>query len=120
MAMSYANRIKVGKLIADRETFRYGNMSGKWVESFPSLLLGELDPHVANTMFDLLQETDLYVVYSYGTPIAYAFNRTMHVPDIKYSVTTSHHQSTARLADHYKTLNKDLNNPNTALNHRSA
>ena len=33
-----------------------------------------------------------YVVYSYGTPIAYRFNGEWVVPDAKYSVTTSKHQ----------------------------
>ena len=40
-----------------------------------------------------------YVVYSYGTAIAYRTeNKEWVVPDAKYSVTTSRHQSTIRYA----------------------
>ena len=39
-----------------------------------------------------------YVVYSYGTPIAYRANEEWIAPDAKYSVTTSKHQSTIRYA----------------------
>lgn len=39
-----------------------------------------------------------YVVYSYGTPIAYRANGKWITPDAKYSVTTSKHQGTIRYA----------------------
>ena len=40
-----------------------------------------------------------YVVYSYGTPIAYRTNDgNWTIPDAKYSETTSKHQSTIRYA----------------------
>ena len=39
-----------------------------------------------------------YVVYSYGTPIAYRASGEWAIPDAKYSVTTSKHQSTIRYA----------------------
>ena len=39
-----------------------------------------------------------YVVYSYGTPIAYRVNGEWVTPDAKYSVTTSKHQSTISYA----------------------
>lgn len=39
-----------------------------------------------------------YVVYSYGTPIAYRANGEWVTPDAKYSVTTSKHQGTIRYA----------------------
>ena len=40
-----------------------------------------------------------YVVYSYGTPIAYRYGAgKWRVPGAKYSVTTSKHQSTIRYA----------------------
>ena len=40
-----------------------------------------------------------YIVFSYGTPIAYLIKRgEWVVPDAKYSVTTSKHQSTIRRA----------------------
>ena len=39
-----------------------------------------------------------YVVYSYGTPIAYRANGEWVTPDAKYSVTTSKHQTSIRYA----------------------
>lgn len=39
-----------------------------------------------------------YVVYSYGTPIAWHNEDGWHMPDVKYSVTTSRHQSRIRTA----------------------
>jgi hypothetical protein len=41
---------------------------------------------------------DFYVVMSYATPIAWFANGEWTVPDVKYSVTTSRHQSTVRKA----------------------
>ena len=34
-----------------------------------------------------------YVIYSYATPIAWRTQGQWHTPDVKYSVTTSRHQS---------------------------
>ena len=40
-----------------------------------------------------------YIIYSYGTPIAYRTNNgEWAIPDAKYSVTTSKHQATIRYA----------------------
>lgn len=42
-----------------------------------------------------------YVIYSYDTPIAWLFNKnggSWAMPDAKYSVTTSKHQTTIRAA----------------------
>jgi hypothetical protein len=39
-----------------------------------------------------------YALFSYATPIAYRANGRWVVPDVRYSVTTSRHQSTVRFA----------------------
>lgn len=41
-----------------------------------------------------------YVVYSYNTPIAWHSASGWIVPDVKYSVTTSRHQSKIEVAVH--------------------
>ena len=46
---------------------------------------------------DALMVVD-YVIYSYGTPIAYRYNGKWTIPDAKYSVTTSKHQGVVRYA----------------------
>lgn len=39
----------------------------------------------------------LYVVYSYNTPIAWVkYDGTVVIPDLRYSVTTAHHQNVCR------------------------
>jgi hypothetical protein len=42
-----------------------------------------------------------YVVWSYATPIAWHSRDGWHVPATSYSVTTSQHQGTVRVAVHY-------------------
>jgi len=98
MAFSQKNRIKVGKAIASRTPFKHASMSGEWTSYVHS---GRLPQETYDEMRELLKDRDLYVVYSYATPIAYAWDREIHVPDHKYSVTTTHHQGIVRLADHY-------------------
>jgi hypothetical protein len=39
---------------------------------------------------------EMFVVYSYVTPIGWAVGDNVTIPDVKYSVTTSRHQSIAR------------------------
>lgn len=39
-----------------------------------------------------------YTIYSYATPIAWRDNGEWIIPDVKYSVTTSRHQSQVRVA----------------------
>lgn len=94
-----------GDAIRRRETFVAGDGSligdrapaGEITESFGRLPIA----HAA----DLLQEhvnygAELYVVRSYGTPIAWAGpGESLTVPDVRYSVTTSRHQGIARRAD---------------------
>lgn len=104
MAFSQKNRIKVAKLINSRTPFNHASMSGKWVSEgdfYPGRL--NAHPETVTLMKELLKDRDLYVVYSYATPIAYAWDRTLHTPAHYYSATTSHHQSITRLTEHYAT-----------------
>lgn len=62
-------------------------------------------PFDVRVMFDGASDdhgTDLYVIRSYGTPIAWAGpGEALTVPAVSYSVTTSRHQGIARRADHF-------------------
>ena len=71
--------------------------------------LGSLPAEEAEKLTALLrQERVEYVIYSYDTPIAYHVrDKTLAdgtvpfhwvMPDVRYSVTTSHHQSVVRTA----------------------
>lgn len=102
MAFSQKNRIAVGKAIHDRKPFKHASMSGEWISEY-GLSHGRLPQETIDEMQKLLKDRDLYVVFSYGTPIAYAWDKEIHIPDHKYSVTTTHHQTIVKLADHYAT-----------------
>lgn len=103
MAFQQHNRIKVGKAIHERKPFVHASMSGKWMSSYDFTWnsYGKLPQEDVSILRELLKDRDLYIVYSYRTPIAYAWDRTMHVFDNTYSVTTNQHQSIVKLADHY-------------------
>lgn len=104
MAFSQKNRIKIANHIIARETFVHASMSATWVTSEYGLSnVGQLNyhPETLAEVNNLLKDRDLYVIYSYNTPIAYAWDRTIHILDHHYSVTTAHHQTIVKLADHY-------------------
>jgi hypothetical protein len=100
MAFSQKNRIKVALAIHNREPFKHASMRGEWISQGQGWY-GQLPQETVNTMRELLKDRDLYVIYSYATPIGYAWDREIHIPDHRYSVTTTHHQSIVRLANHY-------------------
>lgn len=103
----YRNGDRVETHIRKRQTFKVGNVSGDWYNSDKSPRWGRLNddhPERKSEIQELLKDRDVYIVFSYLTPIAYAWDKTVHVPDIKYSRTTTNHQNTARLANRLGTL----------------
>lgn len=87
--------------IARREPFTTsGAMSARYVRWMPST--GRLPADEIADLADLIEENrehgeETYVVFSYGTPIAWAtLLEDLVVPDVRYSVTTSKHQSVCR------------------------
>ena len=93
MKMSVANNA-AHQRIADRNLFKGSNLQGvAWLQGTGYLPADYRD--------ELLTEWDGglvdYVVYSYGTPIAWHNIREgWNIPPVKYSRTTSRHQSTVR------------------------
>ena len=72
-----------------------GEANPQWIGS------GRMTVADANVMDTTRDEHGIdYVVYSYGTPIAYRAELSGQwiVPDVKHSVTTSKHQGTIRYA----------------------
>ena len=64
-----------------------------WIES------GRMNIAYAKAMYAARDNIGIdYVIYSYGTPIAYRANGEWITPDAKYSTTTSKHQGTIRYA----------------------
>jgi hypothetical protein len=101
MGFQPKNRKTIETKISAREPFEHSNMSGKWhsSESFRSESYGILPQETVSEMRKLLETTDLYVIYSYRTPIAYAYTKEIIIPNHKYSMTTSNHQSIVRSAN---------------------
>ncbi len=90
--------------IARRTEFDAGNLTGKWVEQdrdrYTTLPTGQLPEAEAKALTALLNDKRrLYVVYSYGTPIAWGVGLgPLTVPSEYYSQSTSKHQNIARRA----------------------
>lgn len=56
---------------------------------------GRLPRRVAERFYEARERNGRYLptFYSYGTPIAWLDGDTWVIPDVSYSITTSHHQS---------------------------
>lgn len=104
MALKGAGMRAISRNMTNRENFRHGNVSGKWYDSWDDVPLGRL-PMDVSALYGT--KTAVYVVFSYGTPIAWRFVGTppnepgtdngWRIPDIRYSVTTTNHQGVVRV-----------------------
>lgn len=95
-------------IIADgmehRKPFSRGNVTGRTVGQYFGSF-GRLPQEHRDAMRELLQHGQLYVVFSYQTPIAYgAEGKDYIVPDVSYSPSTTQQQSAVRFIAN--TLNK--------------
>jgi hypothetical protein len=80
--------------IAAREPFRNATESFRGVTETPggfTYYTGYLPPEFKEGL-----EQASYAVYSYNTPIAWYADGRWYVPEVKYSITTSMHQSRTR------------------------
>lgn len=106
--MARLNYAQIGAALAEREPFQGNSMSAAYLpfDGTPPYtrdmpVMGSLpdhdreflksDLHTART-----QGLAFYIVYSYSTPIAWAYGDTVRVPDVRYSVTTSKQQGKVR------------------------
>jgi len=96
MTTTRTSNTKAGDYIANRIAFTGNNLYGV-VQSFDSVVYqtGRL-PQDFETQLRL--DRPSYIVYSYGTPIAWHSNSGWFMPNCKYSVTTSKHQNYVRRA----------------------
>jgi hypothetical protein len=98
--MAQASYKEIREALSKREPFTGNSMWSKYVDPKRSLTTGELPPEDVRWLeadAKMAYETmeSLYVVWSYQTPIAWAYGDTVRVPDVKYSVTTSKQQTYA-------------------------
>ncbi len=84
----------------DHIAFKRGNLSGRYwyLDTF-----GQLPQVWRIELKAAYDEFQTYVVFSWQTPIAWRslrHNAEWVIPDVTYSVTTSHHQSLVRVEAH--------------------
>lgn len=101
--MARLNYRQIRDALALREPFQGNSMWAEYARGPQSIQRGRLSELDVEWMREDARkaERDLhpfYVVYSYGTPIAWAYGDTVCVPDTKYSRTTSAQQGLARSA----------------------
>lgn len=98
MAIAKATLRTVHTFVADRVAFNCnGTLTGNAAREFGMPYSGRL-PAAFHSEFDkAMGAKDAYVVYSYGTPIAWFANSVWYVPNVRYSATTSRHQSAIHL-----------------------
>jgi hypothetical protein len=85
--------------IPDRVDFRAGNLHGA-NEAYGPFSLGQLPGWASNLLSEHYSDDKrMYVVYSYVTPIAWwTETHGWVVPNTKYSVTTTGHQTSVLVA----------------------
>lgn len=81
--------------ISQQQSFRGSNLYG--IVQPP---IDSYQPAIGRLPYEWINELkgSYYIVYSYGTPIAWFKNGEWLVPNLKYSQTTSRHQSLVRRA----------------------
>lgn len=97
--MAKINGRKAAETIAQRIDFTsHGALSARTyapTDFAPNFYGSQLPREHRDALFAALKAGPVYVVFSYETPIAWFSKHdiTWHKPDVKYSMTTSHHQS---------------------------
>lgn len=97
MALQRSGATKVQSGVDNLRPFNIGNLSGSWSNS-PNM--GQLPKEYVDMLKALAQTDDVYVIYSYRTPIAWRArnSKTWTIPNVKYSVTTTNHQNVVKVA----------------------
>jgi|SRR5262245_51175948 len=102
MAFKSASWTKVKKAVNNRASFTQGNMSGRWVDDVDDTCWGQLPQEHKDQLKADLIVCPRYVVFSYQTPIGWAESMTdknkWTIPNVRYSVTTTQHQSVLAFA----------------------
>lgn len=109
MALQRTTRDAVERAVSRKENFKRGNVSGKWENKnyfYTRSRMGMLDKLYADVLEEHSKTAELFVLYSYATPMAwYSLNdndsngtgKWYYVED-KYSVSTTQHQNAFRMS----------------------
>jgi len=95
MTTTRTSNAKAGDLITNRVGFTGNNLYGVVVPYDGHIQSGKLPQQFRDQL--ALDRPD-FIVYSYGTPIAWHSDKGWFIPEVKYSVTTSKHQNYVRRA----------------------
>jgi hypothetical protein len=94
---------KIAEALGDREPFKGNSMRAEYAytgEVIETGRLSDFDKKWLESEQELARLAGLpfYVVYSYATPIAWAYGTTVSIPDVRYSPTTSKQQTRVRVS----------------------
>lgn len=95
MATAIANN-KSAEYIQNRINFTASNFKGFNLSTTPDCFRPATGRLQSDLVVQLQQDEPDYIIYSYGTPIAWHGKFGWHLPAIKYSQITSRHQSLVR------------------------
>lgn len=100
MTTTRTSNQKAGDLIASRIGFTGNNLYGVLTPftNATGIHINEMGRLPEVYQDALRSDRPEYIVYSYGTPIAWFGNKGWFIPACKYSVTTSKHQNYVRRA----------------------
>lgn len=98
MALQATGRAAIDTAVSARKDFRHGNVRGAWYPSWAAVPRGQFDGTYDTGRVSVGM---VYVVFSYQTPIAmFSPISGWTMPNVRYSVTTTNHQATVRMALH--------------------
>lgn len=96
MAMQNAGRRAIANGMHKRNNFRHASVSGERWEMGHNPPKGRLPEEWCIKLNEDIKDNDVFVIYSYATPIAWSKcdgNLEWVIPNVKYSSTTTNHQS---------------------------
>jgi len=103
MALKSKGKRAIQAAVDSFTPFRHETLRGEWVRDVHLCQWGILPAKLLAVLADEIEaKGSVFVIFSYSTPIAWRaaqpLIREWFVPDVKYSVTTSNHQSVVRVA----------------------
>ena len=98
MALKAKGKRAVQAAVDLRTPFNHGTLSAQRIEH---MTYGHMIPALGRSLAtEIAVNGSAFVIFSYATPIAWWSDEAQEwiIPDVKYSVTTSNHQSVVRTA----------------------
>lgn len=101
--MATLNYKQIAEALEGRDPFEGNSMKAEYVateEVIETGRLSDFDKKWLQSDQELARSggSPFYVVYSYDTPIAWAYGTTVVIPDVRYSPTTSKQQTRVRIS----------------------